>query len=108
MMQKELNLTPDQTTKVRAIFAADRDKMMAVRKDSSLSQEDRRDKMMKMQQEQNEKIKAVLDDTQKPKFDAMQTRMRGRMQRGSEGGPPPAAPGADTAPPPPPPPPPPS
>lgn len=104
MMQKELNLTPDQTAKVRSIFAADRDKMMAIRNDSSLSQEDRRDKMMKLQHEQSEKIKGVLDDAQKPKFDAMQARMRDRMQERREGGAPPA-PGGDTAPPPPPPPP---
>lgn len=104
MMQKELNLTPDQTAKVRSIFAADRDKMMAIRNDSSLSQEDRRDKMMKLQHEQSEKIKGVLDDAQKPKFDAMQARMRDRMQERREGGAPPA-PSGDTAPPPPPPPP---
>ena len=106
MMQKELDLTPDQTAKVRSIFAADREKMMAIRNDSSLSQEDRRDKMMKLQHEQNEKIKGVLDESQKTKFDAMQARMRERMQERREGGPPPPAPGADTAPPPPPPPPP--
>lgn len=105
MMQKELNLTPEQTAKVRSIFAEDRDKMMAIRNDSSLAQEDRRDKMMKLQHEQNEKIKAVLDDAQKPKFDAMQARMRERMQERREGGAPPA-PGGETPPPPPPPPPP--
>lgn len=100
-MQQELNLTPDQTEKVRSIFAADREKFMAIRNDSSLSQEDRRDKMMKLQHEQNDKVKAVLDDSQKAKFDQMQTRMRDRMGRPGAGAPPPA-PGENVPAPPPP------
>lgn len=100
-MQRELNLTPDQTEKVRSIFAADRDKFMAIRNDSSLSQEDRRDKMMKLQHEQSDKIKAVLDDSQKAKFDQMQARMRDRMQRSGPGAPPPGP--GETVPVPPPP-----
>lgn len=106
-MQRELNLTPDQTEKVRSIFAADRDKFMAIRDDSSLSQEDRREKMMKLQHEQSDKIKALLDDSQKAKFDDMQARMRERMGRSGEGAPPPPPPpppqpGSNTPPPPPP------
>lgn len=107
MMQKELNLTPEQMAKVRSIFEANRPKMMAIRNDSTLSQEDRRDKMMKLQHDQTDQIKAVLDDAQKTKFDAMQARMRERMRDRQPGGPPapgseppmPPAPGRDTPPP---------
>jgi periplasmic protein CpxP/Spy len=93
-MQKELNLTPDQSTKVKSILEDGRAKMMALRNDSSASQDDRRAKMMDLMKTENMNIKAVLDDTQKAKFEAMEQQMRGRRGRGGNGGdaPPPSPP----------------
>lgn len=92
MMQKELSLTPDQTTKVKAILDDGRAQMQAARSDNSGG--DVRAKMMELRKAENDKIKAVLDDTQKTKFEEMEKRMRERMRAGRQGG--------DNAPPPPP------
>jgi protein CpxP len=97
MMQTELNLTPDQTTKVKAILEDGRTKMMALR-DAGGTPEDNRPKMMALREAETAQIKAVLTDDQKPKFDAMEARQRDRMRGGGGNG---------AAPPPPPPPPPP-
>ncbi len=101
-MQKELNLSADQTAKVKAILENGRAEMMAGR-DSTASQEDRRAKMMSMMQTENAKIKAVLTDDQKVKYEAMQDRQRERMRdgrrKGSDGPPPPPPPPAPPAPP---------
>lgn len=95
MMTKQLNLTPDQVTKVKAIDADDRQQMMALRNDTSMSQDDRRSKMMAMRKDRESKIKAVLTDDQKVKFDEMQAKMRERRMEHGNGG--------DAPPPPPPP-----
>jgi periplasmic protein CpxP/Spy len=89
-MTKELNLTPDQVTQVRAIDKDGMTQMMAVRQDSSMSQDDKRAKMMKMREDSQAKIRAILTDDQKPKYDAFLAQQRDRQRNG--GGPPPANP----------------
>ena len=92
MLQHELNLTADQTAKIKAIFEDGR-AQMAAQRDSTASQEDRRAKMMSLREAENTKVKAVLTDDQKVKFDAMEARMRERnRERGAPGGPPPPPP----------------
>lgn len=76
MLQKELSLTADQTTKVKAILAEGRAQMMAARENGG------REKMMELRKAENEKIKAVLDDAQKVKFEELEKRMRDRMRQG--------------------------
>jgi periplasmic protein CpxP/Spy len=73
--------------------------MKALREDTSTAKADRRSKMMEIHQASQDKIRNMLTDEQKTKFDAMQAKMQARRQnrQGGEG----------TAPPPPPPPPPP-
>jgi protein CpxP len=69
MLTRRLQLTPDQVTQVKAIDDAQRAQMMALRNDSSVSQEDRRSKMMALRQDTETKIRAVLTDQQKPQYD---------------------------------------
>jgi Spy/CpxP family protein refolding chaperone len=88
-MTKELSLTPDQVTQLRAIDKDSSTQMMAVRQDTSLSREDQRAKMMTIRQNSQTKIRAMLTDDQKPKYDAMLARERERGPRG-EGAPPPS------------------
>ena len=95
MMTKQLSLTPDQVTQVKTIQADGRAKMMAMRDDSSIPQDDKRAKMMSMRQEEQGKIRGVLTDDQKTKYDAMQKQMqerRGGGGYGGNGGPPPPPP----------------
>lgn len=79
MMQRQLSLTPDQTTAIRAIFQDERAKMEAARASGdSTSPEDRRAKMMAMREEEKTKIEAVLTPDQKTKYEEMEARMRER------------------------------
>ena len=90
MMTKRLNLTPDQVTQVKAIDDAQRSQMMALRGDTSMSREDKHGKMMTMRQDRETKIRAVLTDDQKPKYDEMIAKEHERMGHhgGGQGGPP--------------------
>lgn len=87
MLTKRLNLTPDQQTQVKAIDEDTGKQMMALRNDTSLSQDDRRSKMMDIRKSSQDKIRAVLTDEQKTKYDALLAEMRDRMR--DRGGPPP-------------------
>jgi len=98
MLQTELNLTPDQTAKIKTILEDGRKQMMDLRQ-SNASQDDMRAKMMSLRQTENASIKALLTNDQKPKFDAMEARMRDRMRGGpGNGGGPPPPPPSSTAP----------
>lgn len=90
MLQHELNLNQDQTSQVRAIMEAERTQSEALRSNSSLGPEERRSQMMAIRKQTNAKVKAILTPEQATKFDALQARMRERMQgRGGGDGPPP-------------------
>jgi len=95
-LTKKLNLTPDQVTQVKAIDADSMNQMKALREDTSVAGPDKRAKMMDIHKAAQDKIRALLTDDQKTKFDALQTQMRER--RGNSGGgdgpppPPPSAP----------------
>ena len=94
MMTKALDLTPDQVTKVKAIQADGMAQMMALRDDTSTPRADKRGKMMTMRQAEQAKIKALLTDQQKTRYDAMMEKMRenrGKRQ-GGDGPPPPPPP----------------
>lgn len=107
MMQKHLNLSDDQTAKIKAIFADGRSQMEALRANQSLAPQDRRAQAQSLMQDEQGKIDAVLTPDQQAKWHKMQERQRERMRerRGAEGsggpdGPPPPPDGS--APPPPP------
>jgi periplasmic protein CpxP/Spy len=93
-LDKAVTLTDDQKVKIKAIYEAD----MKKRQDMMASGEDRSTLMPKMQAmmaDENDKIKALLSDDQKPKFDAYLASMPQRRPGGGgpgAGGPPPAAP----------------
>jgi hypothetical protein len=85
-LTQELNLTTDQQSQIKPLLVDRAQKMQALFQDQTLSQEDRRTKARSVSEATNNGIKAVLNDEQKQKFDAMQQQMR---QRGGYGGPPP-------------------
>ena len=98
MMTKHLSLTPDQVTQVKAIDKDGMTQMMALHDDTTIAPADKHAKMKAIHEGQTAKIRAILTDEQKPKFDAMLAHEHERMEnhRGGEGG-------QDGAPPPPPP-----
>ena len=96
MLTKKLNLTPDQVTQVKAIDADTRTQSQAVWSDTSLSQADKRAKMMDIHKASSDKIRALLTPDQQTKYDALQAEMKAkaqeRMQNRDGGSPPPAPP----------------
>ena len=92
-LTKKLSLTPDQVTQVKAIDADTMKQMDALRNDTSLSRDDRRSKMMDIHKASTDKIRAILTDDQKTKYDALQAEMQEKMKERRQGG--------DAAPPPP-------
>jgi periplasmic protein CpxP/Spy len=90
-LTEALTLTADQQTAIKAILDQSMKDNMALRSDTSLSDDDRRAKMTAIRDSQTAKIKAVLTDDQKPKYDAY---LAAQRQRGPGGGgaPPPPPP----------------
>ena len=93
-LTKKLNLTPDQVTQVKAIDEDTMKQSQAVREDTSIAGPDKRAKMMDIRKASEAKIRALLTDDQKTRYDALQAEMRERMQnrQGGPGGPPPPPP----------------
>jgi protein CpxP len=96
-MTKMLSLTPDQVTQVRAIDADSMSKMAALRQDTSTPREQKRDKMMQIRSDSQAKVRMILTDEQKPKYDAMLAKEKERMEQRRQGG---GAPSDQPAPPP--------
>jgi periplasmic protein CpxP/Spy len=92
-LTKKLNLTPDQVTQMKAIDDSTRQQMMALRSDTSLTPDEKKPKMTAIHQASQDKIRALLTDDQKTKFDALQAQMRERRgDHGGGDGPPPPPP----------------
>lgn len=85
MLSQRLNLTEDEQAKIKPILEDQHTQMQGLMKDSSLSPADRRDKAMSIHDQTHAKIRDVLTDDQKKKFDAMQTEMREHMQHHPSG-----------------------
>jgi periplasmic protein CpxP/Spy len=73
MLTQQLKLTSDQQPKVLDVLKAEQSQMESLRSDSSLSQDDRRSKMMEIHKASNDQIRALLDPKQQKKWDAMQS-----------------------------------
>ena len=91
-LTKKLNLTPDQVTQVKAIDADTMTQMKLLRSDTSLTPDEKKPKMMDIHKAAQDKIRALLTDDQKTKFDALQTPMRDRRGNRGGDGPPPSPP----------------
>ena len=80
-LSKRLNLTDDQKNQIKPILADRQQQMRNLMQDSSLQPNDRHEKMRSIMEDTNNKVKAVLNDDQKAKFDQMQQQMHERMQQ---------------------------
>ncbi len=79
---------------MKAIDDDSRTQMMALRQDTTTPQADKRAKMMDIHKASQAKIRAVLTDDQKTKYDALQAEMKERREshEGGQGAPPPPPP----------------
>jgi protein CpxP len=89
MMTKQLNLSPDQVSQIKGIFADEDTQMKALRDDTS---GDRREKMFSIRKDSHTKVLGVLSNEQKTTWEAFEAKMRERReehQHENGGGPPP-------------------
>jgi periplasmic protein CpxP/Spy len=82
---EELNLTADQKPKVEAIMKDAAEKRKALRDDTALTPEQRREKAKAIAEESKTKLKDILTAEQLAKFEEMQKNRPGRP--GGPGGP---------------------
>ena len=75
----KLHLTMDQQSRVRAILDEHHQQAKATMNDQSLSKEDKHAKMKSMHDSVHAKVREVLTDEQKSKFDAMVKDMENNM-----------------------------
>lgn len=74
MLTKRLGLTSEQQPKVLDILKSEQSQMESLHSDSSLSQEDRRAKMMDIHKSTNDQVRALLNPDQQKKWDEIQSR----------------------------------
>ena len=86
-LTKHLKLTSDQQSKVLAALQSEKSQMESLHQDTSLSQQDRRSKMMDIRQATDSQIRTLLDSTQQKKWDEMQAEREQRMGNRHSGGP---------------------
>lgn len=82
-LTKQLELTADQQAQIKPVLENRDAQMKQLWQDQALSQQDRHAKMQALRQDTNGKIEAVLNNTQKQKFEAMQAKMQQHMQGGA-------------------------
>lgn len=85
-LAEELGLTADQKAKLGPIMKHQQEQMQALRKDESLSQEQRREKGRALREENQKAIAAILTPEQAKKFAEMRERgPRGGGEHGAKG-----------------------
>lgn len=75
-LAKKLDLNKDQVAQIKPILADRQRQMQALHADTSLSQQDRREKMRGIMEDSKNKIEAVLNDQQKQQFEQMLAQRR--------------------------------
>jgi len=71
MLTQELNLTPDQQTKLKSVLEDQHSQAMTIMNDSSTPREDKVQKIRSLRETTISKARAMLTDDQKKKLDAM-------------------------------------
>jgi len=86
VLADQLNLTPDQQSKVRVILVDQHEQAVGLIKDSALSREDKMAKIHSLREGTIAKVRQVLTDDQKPKFDQMIQQQDERIRQREQGG----------------------
>ncbi len=86
-LSDRINLTNDQQTKVKTILEDQHTQAVALMKDDSTSQDDKKQKFMALRQTTISKIKDTLNDDQKKKFDAYLQEMQAQRENAGGGSP---------------------
>jgi hypothetical protein len=79
-MDSKLSLSADQKAKITPIIADRQEKIKALQADTSTPRMQKMQSMKQIMSDSDMKIKAVLNDDQKKKYDEMQQEMHDKMQ----------------------------
>jgi len=82
-VEDELNLTQDQKQKIAEVVDDENKQIGTVRNDTSMSMEQKQQKVLQIRQEGAPRIKAILTPDQLQKLAAIQQRMREQQQGGA-------------------------
>jgi len=85
-LARDLSLTDDQKTQVKAILQDQRDQMKKLMEDSSGSREGNWSKMREIREKSSAKIRDLLTDEQKTKYDKLEAERQQHMQDRRRGG----------------------
>jgi Spy/CpxP family protein refolding chaperone len=97
MMKQSLNLTDEQVQKLEPVMKDQQAKVAALRKDTTLSRQDRVAKLKQVGESASAKLKAVLTPEQLAKWQSMRTNYQSKVQQRLRQ-PPPQQQGAPAAP----------
>lgn len=86
-LTRKLKLTSDQQAKVKDALESEHSQMETLHQDSSLSQDDRRSKMMDIRKSTATQIRGLLDSNQQKKWDEMQAQRGQWGQHHGQGAP---------------------
>ena len=86
-LTKKLKLSTDQQAKVKDALESEHSQMESLHQDSSLSQDDRRSKMMDIRKTADAQIRGLLDSNQQKKWDEMQAQRGQWGQHRGQGAP---------------------
>ena len=81
MMKEQLGLTPEQVEKIKPILEKDREKIQALRADTTTSREQKGEKMRAIITASMDQIKPILTPEQLEKFKAGMEKRREEMQK---------------------------
>ena len=80
-LKKELKLTDDQQKQVHGILEDQQKQMQQLRQDSSTSWQDKRSKFIEIHQATSSKIRDLLNDGQKKKYDKYEQKQQQQWQQ---------------------------
>lgn len=75
-MSKELNLTDDQKAKLKPVLADESKQMQGVRNDTTLTEEQKRDKMKELHQSTDTQINDILTPDQQKKYEDLKSQQK--------------------------------
>ena len=80
-MMKDLNLTPDQSAKMKNVMEEMRPKMDALRDNTSLTPDEKRSQLKALRDEQKTKVDAILTPDQRTKMEEKRKKMMEEKKR---------------------------
>jgi Spy/CpxP family protein refolding chaperone len=78
---KALNLTEDQKTKIKPILQEEHTQLKALRADTTLTPEQKKEKMKAIHQDSMAKIRPLLTAEQQQKLDTLKNKMKERREK---------------------------